>query len=175
MYLPKNIIEDLKAWVSIINTALHKKIFLFTTVVIMTIPIWATEENAIIDFISVIFRQVILTKVIPINERLINKFIHKELLISELNRTMPKPPSFNKIPARIMDPYTGASTWAKGNHKCTPYIGSFTKNPIDKLILIIRPIEPDTKVLAVMLSVSVNLFLIKNKIIINIGTDEIIV
>jgi len=33
------------------------------------------------------------------------------------------------MPARIMEPNTGASTWAKGSHKCTPYIGNFTKNP----------------------------------------------
>jgi hypothetical protein len=41
---------------------------------------------------------------------------------------MPYPPNFNKIPARIMDPATGASTWALGNHKWVVYRGIFTKN-----------------------------------------------
>lgn len=29
-----------------------------------------------------------------------------------------------------MEPATGASTWAFGNHKCTPYRGIFTKKAI---------------------------------------------
>lgn len=42
-------------------------------------------------------------------------------------RINPYPPSFSKIAARIMDPATGASTCAFGSHKCTEYIGTFTK------------------------------------------------
>ena len=43
---------------------------------------------------------------------------------------MPYPPNFNKIPAKIIDPPTGASTWALGNHWWKKNIGNFTKNEI---------------------------------------------
>jgi hypothetical protein len=48
----------------------------------------------------------------------------------KVTRNKPYPPSFNKIAAKIIDPATGASTCAFGNHRCTVYIGSFTMNPI---------------------------------------------
>lgn len=32
-------------------------------------------------------------------------------------RKIPYPPSFRRSPARIIDPATGASTWAFGSHK----------------------------------------------------------
>jgi hypothetical protein len=38
----------------------------------------------------------------------------------ELNRIKPYPPIFNRIPASSIEPETGASTCAFGNHKCTP-------------------------------------------------------
>lgn len=43
-------------------------------------------------------------------------------------RMRPYPPSFKSTPAKIMDPLTGASTWALGSHKCTINMGIFTKN-----------------------------------------------
>ncbi len=42
-------------------------------------------------------------------------------------RINPYPPNFNKTPAKIIEPETGASTWALGNHKWTTYMGIFTK------------------------------------------------
>jgi len=42
-------------------------------------------------------------------------------------RTKPYKPNFNKTAANIIEPKTGASTWAFANHKCKPYIGTFTK------------------------------------------------
>lgn len=45
-------------------------------------------------------------------------------------RNKPYPPNLRRIPARIMDPATGASTWAFGSHKWTVYIGILTKNAI---------------------------------------------
>lgn len=96
---------------------------------------WATEEKAIIDFISVIFRQIIPTSIEPINEMQIRVLLLINLLINKFRRTIPRPPNFNKIPAKIIDPKTGASTCAKGSHKCIPYMGSLTKNPKAKLIL----------------------------------------
>jgi hypothetical protein len=46
---------------------------------------------------------------------IINK---KKLLIfiKNLIRIIPYPPNFNKIPAKIIDPPTGASTCALGSH-----------------------------------------------------------
>jgi len=38
----------------------------------------------------------------------------------------PKLPIFSKMPAKTIDPATGASTWALGNQICTKYKGVFT-------------------------------------------------
>lgn len=35
-----------------------------------------------------------------------------------------------RIAARTIEPATGASTWAFGSHRCTPYSGIFTRNAI---------------------------------------------
>jgi hypothetical protein len=43
------------------------------------------------------------------------------------NRIKPYPPNFNITPAKIIDPATGASTWAFNSHKCTEYIGNLAK------------------------------------------------
>ena len=45
-------------------------------------------------------------------------------------RIMPYPPSFRRIAASTMDPATGASTWAFGNQRWTPYSGIFTRKAI---------------------------------------------
>lgn len=45
-------------------------------------------------------------------------------------RSMPYPPSFSNTAARTMDPAIGASTWALGNHRCSPYSGIFTMKAI---------------------------------------------
>jgi len=42
-------------------------------------------------------------------------------------RIIPKPPSLRRTPARIMEPATGASTWALGSQRWTEYMGNFTK------------------------------------------------
>jgi len=43
-------------------------------------------------------------------------------------RASPYPPNLSRIAARIIDPATGASTWAFGSHKCTENNGNFTRN-----------------------------------------------
>ena len=45
----------------------------------------------------------------------------------KMMRIIPYPPSFNNKPARIIDPATGASTWALGNQRCIPYMGVLIK------------------------------------------------
>lgn len=47
-------------------------------------------------------------------------------------RIMPYPPSFSKMAAKIIEPAIGASTWAFGSHRCTPYNGILTMNAIIK-------------------------------------------
>jgi len=43
-------------------------------------------------------------------------------------RASPYPPSLSRMAARIIEPATGASTWALGSHKCTENSGNFTIN-----------------------------------------------
>ena len=38
--------------------------------------------------------------------------------------------------AKIIDPITGASVCALGNHKCTKNMGTFTKNAIENIKII---------------------------------------
>lgn len=45
-------------------------------------------------------------------------------------RIIPNVPNLRRIPARIIDPATGASTWALGSHRCRKNIGAFAKNAI---------------------------------------------
>lgn len=45
-------------------------------------------------------------------------------------RIIPYPPSLSRIAARIIDPAMGASTWALGSHRWTPYRGILTMNAI---------------------------------------------
>ena len=40
---------------------------------------------------------------------------------------MPYLPNFNKIPAKTIEPATGASTWALGNQRWVKNIGVFTR------------------------------------------------
>lgn len=50
--------------------------------------------------------------------------------IIELVRIIPYPPNFRRTPARIIDPATGASTWALGSQRWVKNIGNFTKKAI---------------------------------------------
>lgn len=45
-------------------------------------------------------------------------------------RIIPNPPSFSRMAAKIIDPAIGASTWAFGSHRCTPYNGILIINAI---------------------------------------------
>lgn len=61
------------------------------------------------------------------NRGAISLFIDKNMFDI---RIRPYPPSFSRTAARIIDPATGASTWAFGNQRCVIYIGIFTINAI---------------------------------------------
>lgn len=66
-------------------------------------------------------------------------------------RRRPYPPSFKRIPARIIDPATGASTWALGSHRWTVNIGNFTKNAarVMTISISLSQGEQETGVLAI--------------------------
>lgn len=53
-----------------------------------------------------------------------NLFIYLNTVIV---RTKPYPPNLRRIAARIIEPATGASTCAFGNHRCTINIGNLTR------------------------------------------------
>ena len=85
-------------------------------ILIIINAICTTEEYAIITFISLFIKQTILKRDPPNREKIITNKIKFSFLMNKINRTKPYPPSFNKTPAKIIDPPTGASTWALGNH-----------------------------------------------------------
>lgn len=87
--------------------------------------------------ISVCRRHKILTTAPPHSLKKIIKFWAGEnIKKTEAKRIIPYPPSFSKIAAKIIEPITGASTWALGSHKWIKYIGYFTKNPVIIMIKI---------------------------------------
>lgn len=53
----------------------------------------------------------------------------------ETTRSAPYLPSFNRSPARIIEPLVLASTWALGNQKWSPMIGILTKKGISNINL----------------------------------------
>lgn len=65
-------------------------------------------------------------KIIRIRDRDFEDVVENRLI----SRVSPYPPSFSRMAARIMDPATGASTWAFGSQRWNPYIGIFIKNAI---------------------------------------------
>lgn len=44
-----------------------------------------------------------------------------------ISRIIPYPPSFSRTAASTIDPAIGASTWAFGSQRWTPYSGIFTR------------------------------------------------
>lgn len=57
------------------------------------------------------------------------------VLINILKRKIPYPPNFNKTPAKIIDPATGASTCAFGSQRWTKYIGNLMTKAITAIIV----------------------------------------
>lgn len=77
------------------------------------------------DFRSVCRRQMELVIIIPHKDKRMKGYAMDLVTGSRIMeiRIMPYPPSFSRIAARIIDPAIGASTWAFGSHRCTPYRG----------------------------------------------------
>lgn len=87
-----------------------------------------TEEYAITTFMSLVITQTIPKITLPVKE-IITSLLNTLLgSIKKDRRTIPYPPNFSKMPAKIIDPDTGASTCALGNQRCNPNMGNFVKN-----------------------------------------------
>lgn len=126
MFVPSYIIfaiankaEEQRPWAKLINSAPSYPHVFLDKIPAVTRPICPTEEYAIRDLISGCRRQIILVITAPHIEieeirGIKGRFI---FIKGEERRRSPYLPSFNKTPARIIDPATGASTWALGSHK----------------------------------------------------------
>jgi hypothetical protein len=83
-------------------------------------------------FRSVCHKQIELVITMPHSESSINGYIvwfvmgDKRMVI----RIIPYPPSFRRTAAGTMGPAIGASAWALGSHRCSPYNGILTINAI---------------------------------------------
>lgn len=77
------------------------------------------------DFRSVCRRQMELVMIMPHSDKRMKGYAMDLVIGSKIMeiRIIPYPPSFSRMAARIMDPAIGASTWAFGSHKWTPYRG----------------------------------------------------
>jgi len=174
-YLIKNIIDELNAWVSITKNPSQIDSLSPKEIIIITKLMWDTDENAITDFRSVVFKHVIPTRTEPITLTAMQTNFHEVFWANWENRINPAPPSFNRMPAKIMEPNTGASTWAKGSHKCTPYIGSFTKNPRVKDTDRTTEIEVNLPFISTINEYAIGLYRYEALTADKRGTDEIIV
>lgn len=111
--------DEIRPWAIISKRALVQPHEFNDKIPAVTRPICLTDEYAIKAFISVWRRH----KVLAIHAPQILKIkigvdkwydIKKKF---EYSRNNPYLPSLRRIPARIIEPETGASTWALGSHK----------------------------------------------------------
>jgi hypothetical protein len=121
--------EDVNPCLIMINKQPHIPIAHPSKNILTTMPICTIEEYAIITFISLNDMIRTLDNTPPIKAALRVKILVLALKMKSLERIKPKPPNLSNTPARIIEPITGASTWALGNHRWNPKQGSLTKNP----------------------------------------------
>jgi hypothetical protein len=107
----RNMADEEKAWaIMVVNDALRLQFDMEDILAVMNL-MWATDEYAIIAFMSFCRRHNSLVNITPINPTLM-----RVCLIVGVNgifvmmRSRPNPPNFSKIAARIIDPASGAST-----------------------------------------------------------------
>lgn len=159
IFAPKNIPEEQTPWATIIimpPSTPHALIEISPTIIK---AICTTEEYAINTFMSLFIIHRTPKMALPTNER--DTIILSILLgtIKKDTRIIPYPPSFNKIPARTMDPETGASTWALGNHRWNKKIGNLIKKARIKNSLkniFTSPVKPLKNIIIPILAVDLN-------------------
>lgn len=126
----KNNPEEQNPWPTIMNWAPLIPQFENVNSLDITKDIWATEDRAIKNLISVWNKQIRAISIPPAidHESMKVQILSYKECILEAIRMIPYPPSFSRIAARIIDPAIGASTWALGNQRWIRYKGSFTEN-----------------------------------------------
>lgn len=115
----QNSADDLNPWAIIIDSLATIPSFELVNIPATINPICPTDEYAIIDFISDCRKQIIEVITPPTIATEIIGFISSLFMCLKIIiiRASPYPPSFSRMAARIIDPATGASTWAFGSHK----------------------------------------------------------
>ena len=113
--------EDARPWATTRRSAPAQPHWVCVKIPAVTNPIWLTEEYAISALISVWRKHSILAIQAPqrLNTRI--GVLHINVAWGKWvdKRKRPYLPSLSKIPARIMEPATGASTCAFGNQRWT--------------------------------------------------------
>lgn len=128
MLAKENIHEEQRPWaINIESLPCHPHNVPVSTPAVAS-PMCLTEEYAISDFTSVCRIQINLVITPPIvqtvNKGALTNLFNINILL--VIRRSPYVPNFRRMPARIIDPATGASTWALGSQRCTKYNGVFT-------------------------------------------------
>ena len=106
----KNMPEDLKACEIRVANNKNTAASLPALIIIIGIAMWIIELNATICFISVFVKTINLITKVPTTDTIPTKSVNLFEFMRNHIRVTPIPPSFRRIPARIIDPYTGAST-----------------------------------------------------------------
>ncbi len=111
--------EEDRPWAIIINVAPKNPIEENDIVPAIRRPMWPTDEYAIRAFKSVCRRQIIDEIMAP--HRAILRIMEDKEVFGGVNSNdicrRPYPPNFRRIAAKIIEPATGASTWALGSHR----------------------------------------------------------
>lgn len=130
MFARQNSAEEVNPWAIMSNIAPVSPQCVWIRVAEITRPMWPTDEYAMRAFRSGWRSPIRLVIMIPHSAKSINGYISVVLGGGQIGRIrmIPYPPSFSRMAARIMEPGIGASTWAFGNQRCTPYRGILTIN-----------------------------------------------
>lgn len=130
MFARQNKPEDTRPCAIIMVSPAYKPSFVLLRIPATISPMWPTDEYAISDFISVCRKQIKLEIKAPNKASKVTSLqeIATWLGNKVVARISPYPPNFRRMAAKIIEPATGASTWALGSHKWTEQIGSFTIN-----------------------------------------------
>lgn len=126
----ENRAEEERPWAIIMKEAPQNPICEYLKAPAIRRPMCPTEEYAIRDFRSVCRRHMREVVIAPHRAMLMIRDVMVDLLGGKkrIMRSMPYPPNFRRIAARIIEPAIGASTWALGSHRCVRNRGSLTIN-----------------------------------------------
>lgn len=154
MFAPANNADLRRPWANIIDSAPHIPQDVLVIMPAKTRAMCPTEEYAIKDFRSGCRTQIKLVIIPPqrVREIIVNFRDACGGPIMDRIRIIPYPPSFKRIAAKIIDPATGASTWAFGSHKWVKNIGSFTINArFNKIQCVSLRLDVDVEILNIFM------------------------